>query len=59
MKHYTLQIFIEEGSDEFWEESTANGKTGCDEVVEVVKRALGDYGFDTDCNQVKLIKYEA
>jgi hypothetical protein len=43
MKTYTIEITIEEGSDEFWE--SLNGKSGCDEVVDIVRDALADVGF--------------
>lgn len=43
MKIYTIQVVIEEGNDEFWE--SLEGKTGCDEVVELVKDALDQFGL--------------
>ena len=40
MKRYTVRVVIEEGSDEFWE--SLEGKTGCDEVVGMIRDALKD-----------------
>lgn len=45
---------MHEGDDEFWEEITADGKSGCDEVLGVVKEELQNY-FP---HSVKLIKFE-
>lgn len=40
----------------FWE--GIKGKTGCDEVIEAVKKALADAGFsEPECN-VRLEKFE-
>lgn len=46
-KEYTIQVTITEGNDEFWE--GLQGKSGCDEVVELVKEALQHYFNDEDC----------
>lgn len=53
MKRYTIQITIEEGNDEFWE--SLAGKTGCDDITEVVKECLATTGFDDA--SIKLIKF--
>jgi hypothetical protein len=55
MKRYTFELVVTEGSDEGWEEITENGKTGCDEVLEMVKNELYNIGLDVD---IKLVKYE-
>jgi predicted ATP-grasp superfamily ATP-dependent carboligase len=55
MKRYTFEFVITEGNSEFWEELLAEGKTGCDELLEQFKDALAEHGFDPE---VKLIKYE-
>jgi hypothetical protein len=55
MKQYTFELTVNEGSSEFWEEILENGKTGCDELLEQLKDALADHGFDPD---VSLVKYE-
>ena len=43
MKTYTIEIVITEGSDEWWEEITADGKSGCDEVLDAVKQEVQNY----------------
>ncbi len=53
MKRYTIQVTIEEGSDEFWEEVTADGKTGCDELLEAIRQELFNWSAE-----VKLVNYE-
>jgi hypothetical protein len=51
MKKYTFELIIFEGNDEFWEE--LKNKSGCDEVTDEIKKALGDAGWytgqDGDC----------
>jgi len=54
MKRYVIEIVIEEGSDEFWEEITADGKTGCDEVLQTIKDEIQNYFPES----VRLIKFE-
>ena len=56
MKRYTLEIIIEEGSDEWWEEITNNELSGCDEVRKSIKNAIWDVGFQEA--KVNLIKFE-
>ncbi len=47
-KTYTISVTIKEGSDDFWD--SLYGKSGCDDVVEEVKRCLADQGFvEPDC----------
>lgn len=55
MKRYTFELTVSEGNSEFWEELLEHGKTGCDELIEQLKDALAEHGFDPD---VKLVKYE-
>lgn len=55
MKRYTFELIVTEGNDEGWEEMTKDGKTGCDEVLEMVKNELYNIGLDVD---IKLTKYE-
>lgn len=56
MKRYTLQLVIEEGSDEFWESIKGSG---ADEVVELVEDALFAVGFVGGENcRLKMIKFE-
>ncbi len=54
MKRYVIEIVINEGSDEFFDELARNSNTGCDDIVKVVEDALGQYGLDEN---VKLVKY--
>jgi len=54
MKTYTFEIVIEEGSDEFWEEITADNRTGCDAVLEHVQTNLAHCFPES----VRLIKFE-
>jgi hypothetical protein len=57
LKTYTISVTIQEGQDEFWED--LDGKSGCDEVVEEVRRCLAERGFapDTGCS-VRLERFE-
>lgn len=54
MKTYSFLVVIEEARDEFWEEITAGGKSGCDNVREEIITALNTFGFDND---VRLVGY--
>jgi hypothetical protein len=56
MKKYTFELIIKEGGDEFWE--GLGDKTGCEEVTEIVKEALGSRGFDENDSSVVLKRYE-
>jgi len=56
MKIYKFEVIINEGSDEFWEEATKDGKSGCDEVLEEVKHVLADALFP-NVFDVRLIGY--
>ncbi len=53
MKKYTIEVIVTEQSDEFWEEVTADGKTGCDDVLEAIKNELINWNVE-----VKLINYK-
>lgn len=50
MKRYKFEIVIEEGNDEFWED--LEGKTGCDEVLEIVEEMFSE--FD---GSIRLVEY--
>jgi hypothetical protein len=56
MKTFKIEVIINEGSDEYWEELRKDGKTGCDEVTQVVKEAVTDV-FPVDA-EVRLIDYK-
>lgn len=58
MKTYTLEVVIHEGNDEFWEYLNATNSTGCEDVLEVVKRAMAEYGWFEPWCSIKLIKFE-
>lgn len=55
MKQYTIEVIITEGNDEFWEEATANGATGCEDVLRLVRQELNAIDFG---DNVRLVKYE-
>jgi hypothetical protein len=55
MKQYTFELVINEGCNEGWEEMLKDGKTGCDDVVEMVINALYEVGLEP---AIKLVKYE-
>jgi len=54
MKQYTFEIVVSEGNDEFWEEITALGKTGCDDVLAEITDLFSTRGFEPE---IRLIKY--
>jgi hypothetical protein len=56
MKTFKIEVIINEGSDEYWEELRSNNKTGCDEVTQVVKESILDV-FPVD-TEVRLIDYK-
>ena len=55
MKVYKFELTVREQSDEFWEEITDNGKSGCDEVRKLVLDMLTEAFIDAD---IRLIGYE-
>jgi hypothetical protein len=56
MKTYKLEITIREGNDEYWENVTKDGLSGCDQVLIDVRDQLQDANWqDFD---VKLIGYK-
>jgi len=44
-RKYTITVTVVEGSDEWWEEITRDGRSGCDDVVEAVEIALQQVGM--------------
>lgn len=57
MKKYTFEVTVYEGRDHFWDEVLADGKTGCDDVLEMVKSLIQQEGLDDDNSEIKLIGY--
>lgn len=55
MKRYTFEVTIDEQSDEWWESITKDGRSGCDDVREFIKRELESAHLDVD---IKLTDYE-
>ena len=55
MKIYKFELIINEQSDEFYEEITNNGKSGCDEVFGLIKEELDIMGLDFE---LRLIGFE-
>jgi hypothetical protein len=55
MKKYTFEVVIQEGSDEFWEDATANNKSGVDVLLETITNHINEQGWDA---KVKLVKFE-
>jgi hypothetical protein len=55
MKKYVFEVIIEEGNDEFWEDITSRGVTGCDEVAEIVANTFSGEGWEP---YIKLIRFE-
>jgi len=54
MKTYKIEITIREGSDEYWEDISADGKSGCDEVLHDVKQNIIDGNWqDFDVNLIE------
>jgi hypothetical protein len=53
MKKYVLEVIVNEQSDEFFEEITEDGRSGCDEVLDAIKSELIAYDVE-----VRLTKFE-
>lgn len=46
MKQYKFELIVNEQSDEFFEEFEQEGKSGCDEVLQVIKDELQNYDIE-------------
>ena len=46
MKQYKFELIVNEQDDEMWEEFTKEGKSGCDEVLNVIKDELLNYDIE-------------
>lgn len=57
MKTFKIEILIREGCDHFWDDINSRNVTGCDEVLESVKMALSEIGWDESNTDFKLIEY--
>lgn len=53
MKTYRFELTVREQSDEFWEQITKDGKSGCDEVLDFIRDELQNYDIN-----VRLIGYD-
>ena len=54
MIKYSFLVVIEAGNDEFWDEITTDGKSGCDKVRREIIEALQYKGFG---DNVRLVAY--
>jgi len=57
MKRYVIQVVIEEGCDEFWEDLARRNASGCEQVVDCIRAMLTVDG-DPFQPQVKLISFQ-
>lgn len=55
MKRYTFEVTVDEQSDEWLESITKDGRSGCDDVREFIKKELESAHLDVD---IKLTDYE-
>lgn len=55
MKKYTFEIVITEGSNKFWDDINRRGRTGCDEVADLVANCFDLEGLDPE---IRLSKFE-
>lgn len=54
MIKYSFLVVVEAGNDEFWDEVTTDGNSGCDKVRLEIIEALQYKGFGND---VSLLSY--
>ncbi len=56
MKRYEFKVVVHEGRDHFWDELI--GKTGCDDVKDLIKDCLSSVGlFEGDNCEITLTQY--
>ncbi len=56
MKTYSFELIIREGNDEFWE--SLEGKSGCDEISDLLRSMLWEFGFNESNSKLSLVKFE-
>jgi hypothetical protein len=57
MKTYKFEVTIREGNDEYWEEITAGGRTGVDDVQMWLFDMMAQESVDVELTDIKLIGY--
>ena len=56
MKRYTIEVIIESGSDEYWDELVMNNLSGADDIVKIVTEQVDEkFSGNAYC---RLVKYE-
>lgn len=55
-KRYVFKLVVDEGNDEFWE--SLGLKSGCDEVEDLLVRALDNFFPEMEGLQLMLVNYE-
>ena len=58
LKTYTIEVTIQEGNDELWDEIRAKGGSCADEIVGHIADALTQNGFIIPDCHVRLIRFE-
>jgi hypothetical protein len=53
MKRYTVEVIIEEGCDEFWDDFAKRKITGCDELLSWLRSELSEIS-----DNIRIKKFE-